>query len=168
MLETERVRFESFNSKYLKDLETLFCENEVVMKSTLKGRVFTKKEFEELIEQQFMNSEEDYFGFRCVLSKSESKIIGVSGLFKIKYLDKEYCEFGFILNENSWGKGLATEIGNFWIYYAKKEMGLTALVATVSPTNLASRKVLEKLKMEPFGEYISNERGKRLVLKRIL
>lgn len=168
MLETERVRFEPFNSKYLKDLETLFCENEVVMKSTLKGRVFTKKEFEELIAQQFMNSEEDCFGFRCVLSKSGNKIIGVSGLHEIEYLGKTYYEFGFILNENSWGKGLATEIGNFWIHYAKKEMGLTELVATVSPVNMASRKVLEKLKMEPFGEYISKERGERLVLKRIL
>lgn len=168
MLETERVRFEPLNSKYTKDLESLFCENNLVMKSTLKGRVFTKKEFEELVENNFINSKEDNYGFRCIVTKSESKIIGVSGLHKFKYLEKEYCEFGFILNENYWGKGLATEIGNFWFNYAKNKMNLKELVATVSPSNKASRKVLEKLKMEHFAEFISNERGKRLILRKIL
>ncbi|WP_165749696.1 GNAT family N-acetyltransferase [Cellulophaga sp. Z1A5H] len=168
MLETERVRFEPLNSKSTKDLESLFCENNLVMKSTLKGRVFTKKEFEELVENNFINSKEDNYGFRCIVTKSESKIIGVSGLHKFKYLEKEYCEFGFILNENYWGKGLASEIGNFWFNYAKNKMNLKELVATVSPSNKASRKVLEKLKMEHFAEFISNERGKRLILRKIL
>lgn len=138
------------------------------MKSTFKGRVFTIKEFEELIEKDFINSKEDKFGFWCVISISDSKMIGVSGLHKFNYLDKENYEFGFILNENYWGKGLATEIGNFWFEYAKNVMNLTELIATVNPINIASRKVLEKLKMEHLGEFKSEERGDRLILRKYL
>jgi len=166
MLETERIRFEPLHTKYLEYLETLFCENTLVMKSTLKGRVFTKKEFEELIKKDFIKSEADKFGFWCLISIVDGKPIGVSGLHKFNYLDKENYEFGFILNENYWGKGLATEIGQFWLEYAKNEMGLTELLATVNPKNVASRKVLEKLKMEYVGELKSRERGDRLVLRK--
>lgn len=168
MLKTERVRFELLDTEYIKDIERLFCKNSLVMKSTFKGRVFTKNEFENLLEKDFLKKEEDQFGFRCLLSIPDNKVIGISGLQKINYLEKEYYEFGFILNENYWGKGLATEIGNFWIEYAKNKIGLTELIATVSPNNKASRRVLEKLKMEYLGEFTSKERGNRLVLRKYL
>ncbi len=168
MLKTERIRFELLNAEYVTDLEWLFCKNTRVMKSTLKGRVFTKNEFENLLEKEFLKKEEDQFGFRCLLSIPDNKLIGVSGLHQFNYLDKEYHEFGFILNENYWGQGLATEIGNFWFEYAKNKVGLTELIATVSPNNTASRRVLEKLKMEYLGEFTSKERGNRLLLRKYL
>ena len=49
------------------------------MQSTLKGRVFTKPEFEELLENEFIKNKEDKFGFWCVVSKYENKLIDVSG-----------------------------------------------------------------------------------------
>lgn len=168
MLKTERIRFELLNAEYITDLEWLFCKNTRVMRSTLKGRVFTKNEFEDLVKNDFIQSEKDQFGFWCLLSIPDNNLIGVSGLHQFDYLNKEYHEFGFILNENYWGKGLATEIGNFWFEYAKNKVGLTELIATVSPNNTASRRVLEKLKMEYFGEFNSKERGKKLLLKKYL
>lgn len=167
-METKRIKFEPLQAKYRNELEDLFCSNNLVMQSKLKGRVFTKPEFEELLENEFIKNKEDKFGFWCVVSKYENKLIGVSGLHKFKQLENENCEFGFILNPNYWGKGLATEIGKFWFDYAKTTMGLTQLIATVSPTNIASRRVLEKLNMEQWKEYKSKERGTRLVLKKNL
>ena len=128
--------------KYLDDLEKLFCENSLVMNSTLKGRVFTKLEFEEVIQTAFIKTKNDKYGFWCLTLIAEAKVIGVSGLHEFNYAGKESYELGFILNENYWGRGLATEIGNFWLDYAKKEMSLLELMATVKPTNTASRKVL--------------------------
>ena len=164
MLETERIKFEPLKLTYKKDLEKLFCENNLVMKSTLKGRVFTKNEFEEITKKDFISSKKDKLGFWCLKSKTQNEIIGVSGLHKFNYLDKEYYEFGFILNENYWKKGFATEIGNFWFEYAKQKMNITQLIATVSPKNNASRRVLQKLKMEYLGSFKSEQRGERLIL----
>ena len=166
MLETERIRFEPLNSKYIKDLEKLFCENTLVMKSTLKGRVFTKQEFNQLIQKDFINAPKDTFGFWCLTAISDGKLIGVSGLHKFNYLNKEKYEFGFILDQNYWGKGFATEIGNFWFTYAKNELNLKELIATVSPTNDASKRVLQKLKMQCIGTFTSEERGDRLLFRK--
>lgn len=168
MLETERIRFEPLKVEYLDDLEKLFCENSLVMNSTLKGRVFTKLEFEEVIQTAFIKTKNDKYGFWCLTLIAEAKVIGVSGLHEFNYAGKESYELGFILNENYWGRGLATEIGNFWLDYAKKEMSLLELMATVKPTNTASRKVLEKLKMDHLGAYQSEERGDRLIYRKQL
>jgi RimJ/RimL family protein N-acetyltransferase len=163
MLKTDRLHFKMFNSKYEKDLEELFCRNDFVMKTTLKGRGFTREEFKKVLEEAFIQSESDKTGFWCLTSTSEDKLIGVSGLLKCHYLNKASYEFGFILKEDNWGKGLATEIGKFWLKYAKEEMNLTELVATVSPENIASKRVLEKLNMECVDQFTSAERGERLL-----
>jgi RimJ/RimL family protein N-acetyltransferase len=168
MFKTDRLRFKILNSKYEKDLEKLLCKNHLVMKTTLKGRVFTKEEFNKLIKEDFIKSKNDEIGFWCLTSTSEDEIIGISGLLKCDYLNNDNYEFGFILNENNWGKGLATEIGQFWLEYAKNKMNLTELVATVSPENIASRKVLEKLNMQYVSEFESKERGNRLIFRKHL
>ena len=164
MLKTENIRFEPLQTRYLKALEKLFCENTTVMQSTLKGRVFTKKEFEVLLQKEFIHCKDDHLGFRCVVSRSDGKLMGVSGLHEYNYLGKTYHEFGCILDQEYWGKGFATEIGNFWFAYAKEQLGLSALVATVSPSNNASKRVLEKLEMTPLGKLNSKERGLKLIV----
>lgn len=165
MLKTKRLNFRVFDSKYEKELEELFCSNHLVMKTTLKGRVFTKEELKELLEKEFIHSENDKTGFWCLTSTLEDQLIGVSGLLECNYLNKGHYEFGFILKEKYWGKGLATEIGAFWIKYAKEKLHLTKLVATVSPENIASKRVLEKLNMKCVDRFISRERGERLLFR---
>ena len=166
MLETDRLKFKILNSKYEKDLEKLFCKNQKVMKTVFKGRVFTNDEFKKLLSEDFIKSKNEKVGLWCITSNLNDKLIGITGLLKFNYLNKDNYEFGFILNENNWGKGFATEIGNFWLEYAKNEMNLFELIATVSPKNIASRKVLEKLNMKCVDEFISEERGTRLIFRK--
>ncbi|WP_299781499.1 GNAT family protein [uncultured Formosa sp.] len=168
MFKTARLKFKILNSKDEKDLEQLFCKNHVVMSTVLKERVFTKEEFKKLLKEDFMQNKADTIGFLCLTSRLDDKIIGVSGLLKCCYLNTDNYEFGFILDENNWGKGLATEIGQFWLEYAKNIMNLTELIATVSPENKASRRVLEKLNMEYVSEFKSKERGARLIFRKYL
>jgi len=165
MFQTDRLKLKILNSKYAKDLEELFCKNHLVMKTTLKGRVFTAEEFKKILKEDFIQSKNNKVGFWCLTSIEEDKLIGISGLLKCNYLNKDNYEFGFILNEDNWGSGFATELGKFWLKYAKEEMNLTELLATVSPENNPSKKVLEKLKMECIDEIITKERGRRLIFR---
>lgn len=165
---TERIQFKPLNSKHQKDVEALFCNNSLVMQSTFKGRVFTKEEFVIVVQEDFITSIKENIGFWCLTTKTKDTFIGVSGLLKCNYLGNESYEFGFILTENYWGKGLATEIGKFWLAYAKNEMHLKELIATVSPDNNASRKVLEKLGMEYVHNFTSKDRGERLLFRKKL
>lgn len=163
MHETERLKLVPYSSHFFQSLSNLFCKNENVMKMTLKHRTFTKKEFSQLLEENFILSTDDKFGFLCILSKGDDEIIGVSGLLKCQYLDKEDIEFGFILNDTHWGKGFAQEIGNFWINHAKFNLQLKRIIATTERKNHASRKVLDKLQLKFHSQVNIKSRGNRLI-----
>jgi len=168
MLTTERLQLKPLHKDHIQDLEHLFCKNELVMQNTFKGRVFTKKEFEDTLKTGFIVSEDEQVGFWCLTLKGEDKVIGITGLLACTYLDKADYEFGFVLNDAHWGKGFATELGQFWLTYAKNKMKLKALIAVVSPQNMASRRVLEKLQMKFVRQVKCSERGDRLVLRKEL
>lgn len=138
------------------------------MQNTLKGRVLTANELQKIVEDDFITTTDETVGFWCLTSKEDNAFIGVSGLLKCNYLGKESYEFGFILDDNFWGKGIATEIGKFWIDYAKNELNLTEILATASPENHASRRVLEKLDLQMVRQFTSKERGARLLFSKKL
>ncbi len=138
------------------------------MKTTLKGRVFTESEFQQLLQNDFVHSAEEDIGFWCVLTKPEERLIGIAGLLQCNYQNKPQIEFGFILHEHYWGQGLAKELGQFWLQYAREHMKLNELVATASPTNEASIRVLQKLDMVKVGEFVSQERGPRILFSKVL
>lgn len=168
MLHTKRIKLEPLQTEHKEALQKLFCENHIVMQSTLKGRVFTKTEFEACIQKEFVTPHNDKLGFRCLISKTDNQLIGVSGLHPFQYSNKATHEFGFILHQDYWGKGLATEIGDFWLKYAESELNLNEIMATVNPNNVASKRVLEKLGMQAIHEYHSTERGLRLIFAKQL
>ncbi|WP_435315042.1 GNAT family N-acetyltransferase [Cellulophaga fucicola] len=168
MLETQRIQFTPFNTQYKKPLEDLFCKNPLVMQNTLKGRVLTANELQKIIDEDFITTTDETVGFWCLTNKEDNTFIGVSGLLKCDYLGKESYEFGFILDDNFWGKGIATEIGEFWINFAKSKLNLDEVLATVSPENYASRKIMEKLDLNMLRQFTSKERGARLLYSKKL
>ncbi|MFW2374934.1 GNAT family N-acetyltransferase [Cellulophaga baltica] len=168
MLQTERLQFKPYLPEYRLALEKLCCENELVMKSTLKGRTFTKVEFESLINEEFIRTTKDAFGFWCVTDKADGSLVGISGIHPCHYQGDHAHEFGFILHQDYWGKGLATEIGNFWLTHAQSHLKLPKLVATVHPNNTASRNVLEKLGLNFISTFTAPERGERCLYSKVV
>ncbi|WP_158974956.1 GNAT family N-acetyltransferase [Cellulophaga sp. L1A9] len=168
MLQTDRLQFKPFHSNYEAALENLCCENELVMKTTLKSRVFTKAEFKALVKDEFIHSEKDSFGFWCVISREDGSLMGISGIHPCHYLERDSHEFGFILHHDYWGQGFATEIGNFWLQHARNQLKLPQLVATVHPNNTASKKVLQKLGLNLITTFTAPERGARCLFCKVL
>jgi RimJ/RimL family protein N-acetyltransferase len=60
-------------------------------------------------------------------------------------------EIGFSFLPETWGKGYATEAVRAAIEYSAKNLSGERVVALVSETNFASRRVLEKVGMKPLG-----------------
>ena len=54
-------------------------------------------------------------------------------------------EVGYAFYPSHWGRGLATEIATACLELARRELGLTTIVAVTSPENRASQHVLEKV-----------------------
>jgi len=70
--------------------------------------------------------------------------IGDSGLLELQ--DYGWIDLGFRLAQPNWGKGLATEAAAAWVGVAFDELRLDRLTALVHPENVASIRVLVKLR----------------------
>lgn len=83
------------------------------------------------------------FGLYLVELKETSVPIGICGLLKRAELAD--VDIGFAFLPAYWSKGYAFEAARAMVAYARDEIGLTRLVAVVSPDNAASVKLLKKL-----------------------
>ncbi len=79
-----------------------------------------------------------------ILERQLGRAIGDSGLLKLD--DHGWIELGFRLAQPYWGKGLATEAASAWVRAAFDDFHIDRLTALVHPENIASIRVLEKLR----------------------
>ena len=143
-IETERLLIRPFT---IHDIESAYEMNldQEVSKYTGDGGVVSKTEMERRIKEDVIGDYEKYgFGRLAVVLKEENKFIGFAGL---KYLDDlKEVDLGYRFMSKYWGKGFATESAKACIELGFKTLDLNKLIAMVLPENLASIRVLEKLK----------------------
>jgi RimJ/RimL family protein N-acetyltransferase len=85
------------------------------------------------------------YGPYCLSLKKERTPIGICGLFRRDNLNDP--DIGFALLPDYRGKGFAAEAAHAVIAHARADLGLRRLTAIVSPENVASIGLLEKLGM---------------------
>ena len=100
--------------------------------------------------EKFINNYDNYkkfgFGRWAVLLKEINEWIGFSGLKYSPSLD-EY-DIGFRFSRKHWGKGYATESAISVLEYGFNKLNIQTIVGRAMDNNIASHKVLSKLKME--------------------
>ena len=78
-------------------------------------------------------------------------------------------EFGWYLAPAFWGRGYATAITALFLRFGFEALEVPAITATCDPDNVASRRVLEKSGLLPFGEEtVATSRGDRPRLRFII
>src|SRR5690606_29035008 len=123
-------------------LKTLMT-NEKVM--TFTGyRSAQKIDFIESELNRWIKENSDQVFYWCAENKKNQQFIG---WFMLKKTISEFYEIGFMLSENSWNQGFATEIAKEVINFAKTNLHLKKIIASTSIENKASIHVLEKLGM---------------------
>lgn len=93
------------------------------------------------------------FSFWFVAKKECGKLIGICGL---KRVDAQTApeqmigdmEIGWIIREDEWGKGYASEAASASLDYAFETLDAPHVVALTSESNLASWRMMEKLGMD--------------------
>jgi GrpB-like predicted nucleotidyltransferase (UPF0157 family)/predicted acetyltransferase len=89
------------------------------------------------------------FSMWAVVERASGALIGHCGL---QHLDGgPEIEVGWALARDRWGRGYATEGGRAALQYGFDMLGFDEIVAVTRPENLASRRVMEKLRMEYDG-----------------
>lgn len=143
LIETDRLRLRPFE---LDDAEAAHAwfGDDIVMKYTPAGPDKSIQQTRDRLADY--RKHQKIHGFsKWLISESESALpIGDAGLYFLEELN--WIDLGFRFAQPYWGRGLATEVAEAWIQTAFGELNLEQIGAFVHVENLASIRVLEKLR----------------------
>jgi ribosomal-protein-alanine N-acetyltransferase len=156
-MKTERLVLKVYTENERNDLFALFSD-ESVMKHVDKG-IMTVEQLEKLWNRLFENFyAKNLKTIWAVFSLSDARYIGHASL-RPRPTKPEDWEIGYVLKENEWGKGFATEIACRLIEFGFEELNLPEIFATVDDDNFPSIRVLKKAGMS-FLEFDYDEQGR--------
>jgi ribosomal-protein-alanine N-acetyltransferase len=87
-------------------------------------------------------------GKLAVLEKESGQLIGMGGLTPWTWEGEELFDITYRLRESAWGKGYGWELAEALVNHGLRELGLDQITATITPDNLPSKKIAEKLGMK--------------------
>ncbi len=139
--------------------EKIFSNTKVV-ENTFGSSGFSKEETKEFLKNK--GNFDKNTGLSVLIEKEKQSIIGLAGILSCDYLDEQDYEIGFILEENSWGKGYAKEIGLEQIEQIKG-LGQKRAIAAAAKDNLSSHKALSSLGFKLEKTAYDEIRGERVI-----
>lgn len=145
------------------DFEILYeniFSNKKVFENTFGSAGFSKEETKDFLKVK--GNFDKSFGLSVLIEKATNNIIGLAGILPCNYLNEKDYEIGFILEENSWGKGYAKEIGIAQIQQIKN-LGKKRAIAAAAKENFSSHKTLTSLGFEVLKETYDELRGERIL-----
>lgn len=142
-IETTRLVLRPFESG---DAEAAFdwFGDPIVMRFTPTGPDTSIEQTKVRLANYEEHQTEHGFSKWIVLDRGLDRPIGDSGLLALKGYG--WIDLGFRLAQPYWGKGLATEAASAWVHAAFDDFHIDRLTAFVHPENVASIRVLEKLR----------------------
>ena len=118
------------------------------------GKPWSEEQIRKFVDYQVTLYAERGFCRWKLLEKFSGAFIGFCGA--AMWRDRPHPEIGWWLARAWWGRGLATEAAREALRDAFERVGLERVISVAMPTNLASRRVMEKLGLE-FQREFENE-----------
>ncbi|HLW30175.1 MAG TPA: GNAT family N-acetyltransferase [Brumimicrobium sp.] len=139
------------------DVDEIFAldSNPIVHSFIGNNPVKSKLESIQSIEDKMTQYKEYGVGRWALIDKGSDKFVGWAGL---KFVTDEtnhisnYYDLGYRLNPKFWGQGLATEAASAIVKQALSTLKTDIIYAMAECENLASHRVLEKIRMKCIEE----------------
>lgn len=142
--ETERLLVRRWRDSDLPALLDVYGDVEA-MRWVGDGRAITHAECVRWIGVTRSNYERRGYGMFAIEERSLPGAIGFCGI--VHPGDQPEPEIKYALLRSHWGRGLATEAASGLVNYGFRTHGLTFMIATAAPDNVASHRVLLKAGM---------------------
>ena len=141
-IETTRLICERLREQHLADLDRLHTDPRAM--ATLGG-VRSRAETSGYLADSLAHWERFGFGLYALRQRDGGAFVGRAGLRHASIEGDDLVELAYALVPEHWRRGLATEIGRALLDVGFGPLGLGDIAAFTATTNLASRRVLEKL-----------------------
>jgi RimJ/RimL family protein N-acetyltransferase len=109
------------------------------------GGVRTPAETRDYLDRNLEHWARFGFGLWMLHDRATGAFAGRAGLRHVEILGEDLVELAYAFAAESWGRGLATEIGRTLLELGFGRIGLDEIAAFTTTGNQASRRVLEKL-----------------------
>lgn len=83
-----------------------------------------------------------------VWEKEGGNLVGMGGLTHWKFNHENLVDITYRLRTSAWGKGYGFELTQALVQYGFNDLNLSQITATITPDNLGSKKIAEKLGMK--------------------
>jgi [ribosomal protein S5]-alanine N-acetyltransferase len=142
VLQTERLILRHFDRDDVEALHRITGDAEV-MQFVGDLRPYTLEKTRRMIEEELEHYRRRGFGEYAVLAKDGGALVGFGGY---AILPERTCvEIDYVLEKESWGLGLATEIAGALVHHGFTRLGFDALGTSFDPRNHASMRVAAKV-----------------------
>jgi ribosomal-protein-alanine N-acetyltransferase len=129
----------------LDDLFALYSQPELMRYITGQSRSY--QETKERLKAHIADRERYGFGLCAAILKATGQMMGRCGLEPVEGKMGIEGTIAWMLKEEYWGQGLATEFGLAMVSYGLEKLGLMRISATADHRNLASIAVMRKIGM---------------------
>lgn len=151
VLETERLTLRELVATDLDFVATMMGHPEV---NHYYERPFHRPECETWLTRQIDRYRTDGHGLWLVLSRDSGTPVGQVGLMLQEVEGERLPEVGWLLHRPYWGRGYATEAGAAVRDLAWTQWKYGELISLIRPTNHPSRRVAERIGMQP-GRHVT-------------
>ncbi len=127
------------------DFELLFQMYQNAEVTATLGGKRDAEQVREYLDDQLAHFARHGYGFWMFHSKADGRFVGRGGLRNIFVAGYDEVEVGYALMPEFWRQGLATEIAKANVEIGLTQCELSELVSFTLPTNIASRRVMEKV-----------------------
>lgn len=141
IFETERLACRHLSAADFDAMMSVYGDADA-MRWVDDGQPIEAEETKAWIDITLENYRKRGYGMFALVDRATQTVFGFCGL--IHPGGQEEAEVKYALLRSHWGKGLATEAVRGLVAYGKREHGLSHIIATVAPDNLASERVLTK------------------------
>ena len=147
VLETERLVLRHLSHDDLDALAAIQADPEVMryFPSGPRSREEALRELERCIALQ----EQHGFSLWAAIEKARGRLIGRCGLLPQAIQGRDEVEIAYLIDREYWGRGFATEAALATRDHGFGRLGRDRLVSIIHRDNLASRRVAEKVGLEP-------------------
>lgn len=114
---------------------------------------FSDDEVLDWIECNIERYRTDGYGYWLAFERESGACIGQLGLLKEEILGIPHMGIGWIVAKEYWGRGYALEGATACLNYAFNTLNAPRVIADIRPSNLASRRVAERIGMLEQGSY---------------
>lgn len=159
IIETDRLILRKINQNDYKEMKSILQNKDLMLIGW--GKTYSDDEVQTWINKIMEQYKKYGYSYYIAIDKNSNNVIGIMGIIPVNIKDTDYIEIAYILKQEYWGNGYATEGIEACISYAFSTLNADKIIAQVIPENKSSINVLERLGMKFIDEYVRDYGDKK-------